>query len=642
MLPYKKSRRLSFCQLKKLPLNQPILTDLSKPSSSNNHSTLYRVPHTMIFLSLLLYCTLTLANLARFDNNQHSQVCAGVYSKKDWGGSIKPHIGLSLKQYQDHKYDSKHKDAEYDDIKVSYIIFEYRDLMNIGVYLGEGRYKFICDEHAVNDLGVCSKDQIGQFIVNSNTTNSTILASQLHQLGNANINYPINRTGYYCISTFAPQDDKIKYRGTINFQNAFGQLNASEIPKLPAYGILTLCYAIALALFGFQFFKKRKENQILPLQRYLLAMLGFLTFDTLVIWSYYDYINRVSNPSNGFGIFYMIFMAILNSVKITFSFFLLLCIALGYGVVKLKLNKRTMLYCKILAGFNFASSLTYLIFNYISGSSTALVNSDSIEDGDAGNFLGLLPLIPISIVLSIYYVTILTSLRKTTQSLHQQRQIIKLQLYQKLFKIVFSAIVLTFLGLTLSSFIYLSMSTTEMFEQHWKSAFFIFDFWPSVVFFMVFMIIAWLWRPTETSYMLAVSQQLSTGGDEDDPNFDPENPNYQGPGGTEFELDDLSLMSHDDDEEDDNDGDLNTGRNARRNVDRDSFEIDGGHQLLPKASFGKKSTNQSSSSTAPPPGYEEANHRSSHDDGATLFDLGEDDDDDDENAGQDDRLKKKD
>lgn len=101
------------------------------------------------------------------------------------------------------------------------------------------------------------------------------------------------------------------------------------------------------------------------------------------------------------------------------------------------------------------------------------------------------------------------------------------------------------------------------------------------------MIIAWLWRPTETSYMLAVSQQLSTGGDEDDPNFDPENPNYQGPGGTEFELDDLSLMSHDDDEEDDNDGDLNTGRNARRNVDRDSFEIDDGHQLLPKASFGK-------------------------------------------------------
>ncbi|KAG5416937.1 hypothetical protein I9W82_004568 [Candida metapsilosis] len=603
----------------------------------------------MILLSLLLYCTLALANLAKFDNNRHSQVCAGVYSKKDWGGSIKPHIGLSLSQYQDHKYDSKHKDAKYDDIKVSYIIFEYKDLVNIGVNLGEGRYKFICDDYAVNDLKVCTQDQLGQFIVNSNSTNSTILASQLVHLGNANINYPINQTGYYCISTFSPVDDKVKYKGTINFQNAFGQLNASEIPKLPAYGILTICYAIALALFGFQFFKKRKENQILPLQRYLLAMLGFLAFDTLVIWSYYDYVNRVSNPANGFGIFYMIFMAVLNSVKITFSFFLLLCIALGYGVVKLKLNKRTMLYCKILAGFNFASSLTYLIFNYVSGNSTALVNSDSIDDGDAGDLLGLLPLIPISIVLSIYYVAILTSLRKTTQSLHQQRQIIKLQLYQNLFKIMFSAIILTFLGLTLSSFIYLSMSTTQMFEQHWKSAFFIFDFWPSVVFFVVFMIIAWLWRPTETSYMLAVSQQLSTGGDgdEDDPNFDPENPNYQGPGGTEFELDDLSLMSHDDDDdEDDDDGNLNNDR-SRRNVDRDSFEIDDGNQSSPKNKSTDQSTLSSSSAAAapPPPAYEEANHRSSHDDGATLFDLGEeddDDDDDDEHAGQDDRLKKKD
>ena len=82
----------------------------------------------MIFLSLLLYCTFALANLARFDSNQHSQVCAGVYSKKDWGGSIKPHIGLSLKQYQDHKYNSKNKDAKFDDINVSYIIFEYKDI----------------------------------------------------------------------------------------------------------------------------------------------------------------------------------------------------------------------------------------------------------------------------------------------------------------------------------------------------------------------------------------------------------------------------------------------------------------------------------------------------------------------------------
>lgn len=74
------------------------------------------------------------------------------------------------------------------------------------------------------------------------------------------------------------------------------------------------------------------------------------------------------------------------------------------------------------------------------------------------------------------------------------------------------------------------------------------------------MAIAWLWRPTETSYMLAISQQLSGGDDVVD--NDPENPGgYQG--GHEFELDDLSLMSHSDDED----------NNRQRNVERDSFEL---------------------------------------------------------------------
>ena len=620
---------------------------------------------------VLLFVTSVLANLAKFDNDEYSQVCAGVYSKKDWGGSFKPHISLTLNQFNDHKYNSKNKDLQASDadadadandadgVSVSYIIFEYKDLVNIGEYLGDGKYKFICDDYAINDLKLCKEEQKGQFIVNANQTYFTILTSQITQLGPVKeISYPINETGYYCVSTFSVDKDA-KYRGTINFQNAFGQLNASEIPKLPAYGILTLCYAIALALFGFRFFVKRKQNQILPLQRYLLAMLGFLTFDTLVVWSYYDCINRVKSPSNGFVIAYMVFMAICNAIKITFSFFLLLCIALGYGVVKLKLKKSTMFWCKILAACNFVSSLVYLIFNYYGGSSSALVSSQSIESVDAGGFLGLLPLIPISIVLSIYYVTILSSIRQTTHNLHQQRQVIKLQLYQNLFRIIFFAIIMTFLGLTLSSFIYLSMSTTDMFEQHWKSSFFIFDFWPSVVFFVVFMIIAWLWRPTETSYMLAVSQQLSGGGDDEDGDGDPDDPNYQGPGGREFELDDLSLLSHDDDNEEDEEGGHAGNILGRNRVERDSFDVGDDHRKDPFADPSNSSVNgknlgSNSNNQLKPPGYNEVDHRDSGENslhnnnnrdnvptdsanGQTLFEL-EGEDSEPEDAEEDDRL----
>ncbi|CAI5756537.1 unnamed protein product [Candida verbasci] len=564
-------------------------------------------------LLLFLLIGLVVANLAKFDENRYSQVCAGVYSKYDWGGSIKPHIGITLNKYDDLKYNEKDKDNKEQGhdkgIIISYVIFEYKDLDNIGYDLGNGQKKYICDDSAI-EINACTEGQKNNFILNSNTTNSTVYTSHLSHLGPAAINYHINRTGYYCISTFT-RLESTKYQGSINFQNAFGQLSASEIPKLPGYGILTICYAIALALFGFQFFKKRKENQILPLQKYLLAMLGFLTFDTLVVWSYYDLINRIKSPSNGFARFYMVFLAIFNAIKITFSFFLLLCISLGYGVVVLKLKKKTMTLCKILAGFNFAASLVYLIFNYYDGSSMALVSTENIDDSDAGGFLGLIPMIPISITLTIYYITILSSIRKTTQSLHQQRQIIKLQLYQNLFKIIFFAVILTFLGLTLSSFIYLSMSTTEMFEQHWKSSFFIFDFWPSCVFFFVFLAIAWLWRPTETSYMLAISRQLSTGeGVNDD-----EGENQQN--GHEFELDDLSLMSHDDEE------------NTETRVDRDSFEI------------GESSTNKRD--TEQPPDYDDLSIKqpveSNSTNNNTLFELGEDDSDHENENENDDRLK---
>ena len=65
-----------------------------------------------------------------------------------------------------------------------------------------------------------------------------------------------------------------------------------------------------------------------------------------------------------------------------------------------------------------------------------------------------------------------------------------------------------------------------MIEKNWRSRFFFTDFWPTLVYFVVFVIISFLWRPTDTSYMLAVSQQLPT---------DPENV-------ADFDLSDLQSL----------------------------------------------------------------------------------------------------
>lgn len=538
----------------------------------------------MLLLPLLLAVGAA-ANKVIFDENLNSQVCEGMYSKHDWGGDRKPHIAINLKTLS--KLESK----------VSYVIFEYKDLVHLGKKTSSGGTKYVCDSVAVAEK-LCTESQLGKFIVDLDITNTTVMTAQLLHLGRANITYPIERTGYYCVSTYIADDTH--YTGVVNFQNAFGQLSASEIPKLPAYGILTLCYAVALALYGFQFFKKRNQNQILPLQRYLLAMLFFLTFDTLVVWSYYDLVNRSVNPLSLFIGFYMVFLSIMNSAKMTFSFFLLLLIALGFGVVVLKMPKKIMFRCKMLAGAHFVASMIYLVASYHNAMGSASSSSDISETLMSTALWQILPLIPIAITLTAYYILIMTNIRQTTANLHKQRQVIKLQLYENLFRIIFMSVVLTIGGLVLSSFIVFSLSTTQIIELHWKGSYFIFDFWPSVVFFGVFLGVSWLWRPTETSYMLAVSQQLAT----DEGTEGEGGAGYQH--GHEFELDDMSLMSHSDEE------------NAR-----DSFELD--DQSIPSGQ---------------PPKYEEVDEPEVGNTSNTVFELGEDDDEHDELSEVDDRLKK--
>lgn len=583
---------------------------------------------------LILWCLWlpwTLANKASFDSKYVPQVCAGMYSRHDWGGRYAPHIGLQLNEYDGKKYSGKKAKGDLTEdtlvAPVLYVIFEIKDLEHIGYRHKDGTMKYICDTYAINTLKACKESQRGKFIVNNDTpTNNTILTLQLLHLGPAHINYTVSKTGYYCVSTYILLDKG--YHGLVNFQNAFGLLAASEIPKLPAYGILTILYGTALALYGFQFYMKRHRNQILPLQRYLLAMLGFLTFDTLVVWLYYDLVNRNLNPSLLFVTVYMVCLAILNSAKMTFAFFLLLCIALGYGVVVLKLKKKVMLRCKLLAAAHFAASCLYFVLLYWTG---LLSQSLQLFDDEATRLLSaslwlVVPIIPIAFTLTAYYLAILILIRKTTATLHAQRQVIKLRLYENLFRIIFGLVAFTFLGLMLSLFIFVGMSSTSVIETYWKGAYFVFDFWPSVVFFVVFMGIGWLWRPTETSYMLAILQQLlQQADDEEGAAGGAGAAGYQQ--GTEFELDDLSLMSHSDGE-------------TPQVDDEDSFELRRSTETAPPKYEDTDKQNLTSGKGPSASKAVDAGKPSTKDglptaEGSTLFELGEDSD----GEGGDDRLK---
>jgi hypothetical protein len=115
------------------------------------------------------------------------------------------------------------------------------------------------------------------------------------------------------------------------------------------------------------------RHDILAVQNYITAIIIFLIVEMLMTWGFYgeqslvdenlvlilvDYMNR--HGSNVGSKVMMVVVAILNSGRNSFSFFLLLIVCMGYGVVKPTLG-RTMIWVRWLAGTHFVFGLIYSI-----------------------------------------------------------------------------------------------------------------------------------------------------------------------------------------------------------------------------------------------------------------------------------------
>lgn len=476
---------------------------------------------------------------------KNGQYCAGMYSKVDWGGPVEPFLKVDLDAFQQ-------PDPATGKAALSLIVFEYQDIERLGVIDPQsGHRRYVCDEELVQE-GVCEEDQLNQFLVHYNDSfvapAKTVL---LTELGTNDFSYHVTKTGYYCVAAYNPVFDssktsKNKFKLMVNFHNAYGNLPASDIPMLPLYGLLTIVYAVCLSVYLFQIYIHRTE--LLLLQKYLAAFFTFLTIENLLTWSLYEAENNSKKYPLSAGIqVYIVFISCLNSFKVAFSFFLLMIISLGYGIVYPKLPNKVMDKCKLFSAVQFMALIAFTGLSYYSTHSqpiTATTNSGRASDNtiDDDSILFLIVTI-INVIMFIFiYFAVLTNMKNTMSSLFESNQIVKFGMYKNLMRTIAGSLILFFVGTVLSTMVVFSGSFNDSIETYWKFNNVINTFWPSVVYFIVFIAIAIIWRPSDTSYLLAASQQIpqNANGNTTDANVDLEQF-----GGNDFEFDDLGSFDAD-------------------------------------------------------------------------------------------------
>ncbi|EED22106.1 integral membrane protein (Ptm1), putative [Talaromyces stipitatus ATCC 10500] len=425
-------------------------------------------------------------------DDAHRQRCSGMYSRKAWGGDIDPFILTKFLKVEDDTTDQ--------DILVSLVIFEWGDEELIGRPIpgNPDEIATICDQVKV-DAGLCSQEELGSFILAENATEASklpILSKAINLKDPAAINYPVKKTGFYCVSTYAFSGHD--YQGVVEFRNAYGELPAAQIAKLPFYGGLTIVYAVFGVFWAFLYVQNRHD--ILPVQNYITAILIFLVVEEAITWGFYDYQN--SHGSNAFAKVLMIIVAILNAGRNAFSFFLLLIVCMGYGVVKPSLG-RTMIWVRVLA-------ITHFVFSVIYGIASLTITPDS-----AGPLV-LLVILPLAATLTAFYVWTLNSLNMTMKDLVERKQKTKAMMYKKLWWCILGSIIVIFAFFFINSFAFAGRSAANFVPDHWKTRWFVLDGWLNLVYLFDIAFISYLWRPTANNRRFAMSDELA----QDDDGFE--------------------------------------------------------------------------------------------------------------------------
>ncbi|KAI8325591.1 hypothetical protein GQ54DRAFT_301830 [Martensiomyces pterosporus] len=300
--------------------------------------------------------------------------------------------------------------------------------------------------------------------------------------GTLKVTYLVNTTGYYCVDAASLHD----FTARAQWANAHGLLPASEYPKLYVYFVLMVAY-IGIAV-AWAYMSWRVWSEILPVQNQLFGLICLLAVDMGMNFGFWKQYNTAGSPSIVFSVFTVVIDAGRNSL----SFFMLLVVALGWGVVSPSLGK-TMIRCILLAMLHFSAGCLY---------GAGIIFRDPHESGP----LGLIYVVPLSFTMTLFYIWTLSAIINTTQLLMARQQSYKLSMYNNLWRLLMVSLVLLFIFFVLNVMHTVFYSRPSLAARAWRWRWFWTDGWLNLEYFVVLCIILYWWRPTSQNYRYSLEE----------------------------------------------------------------------------------------------------------------------------------------
>jgi hypothetical protein len=275
--------------------------------------------------------------------------------------------------------------------------------------------------------------------------------------------------------------------GEVIVRNSYGYLPGNEYHKMPFYGWLLLVYI--LLTVGWLALSLRWWKELFNIQNCITAVVVFGLFECL-LW--YVFFSRWNADGARHQVLFI--LSILSTViKNIFSYMLVLVASLGWGITRPYLDRHVILKIQ-------AVCFLYIVLDFIREAVLSFRHSHSLSLAFV-----LLCLLPVSLLNGGIFYWVFTALSSLMETLKDRRQFEKLELFNRLWKVLIFALAVATVTLLIQIF-NLSRSITA----RWKFQWLLTDGVSHVLFLVVLAVMMYLWAPNKYSQRYAYTQQVDS------------------------------------------------------------------------------------------------------------------------------------